>query len=173
MGNFWTALDRIGIDLSWRILVTGSSTFREEDRWVVESLLNGIERELKSNCPGITITITDGACPTGLDKIANQIAVEKGWETIRIPTNWYAPCHPECRHRPRKIGGHCPAQGMYRNQKMVDMGHDMCIGWFAQPKSPGTLDCLTKAYAARINTAYVANDGYGWKLRDFPGGDPI
>lgn len=175
--RLWGAMRRISsTGLPRRILVTGSKTFKWGNLWVVRNILDGLEDELRRNSYSSSppaITLTDGACPTGLDPIAHLIAVEKKWQTVQVPADWYAPCRPECRHKPRRVGGHCPMQGFYRNQKMVDMGHDICIGWFAQPKSSGTLDCLTRAHQAGIPTAYVAcNDGK-WVLRDFPGGGTI
>lgn len=106
--------------------------------------------------------LTDGGAD-GLDKLAEGFAGQEGWSCETVFADWQAPCIAECDHGPRKWRRrrgsvsytYCPAQGNYRNQTMVDKGHDLCIGWFAQPKSDGTQDCLTRAYNAGIPTFAV------------------
>ncbi len=99
-----------------------------------------------------------------LDLMARDFAKEEGWTFDPHPAHWEADCVPECHHGPRKwrrVRGspsrtYCPAQGNYRNQEMVDEGHDLCLGWFSRPKTKGTYDCLTRAYEAGIPTFAVA-----------------
>lgn len=113
--------------------------------------------------------VTEGGA-TGLDSLASAFAMEEGWSQECIKADWSGPCTPECHHGPRRWnrrwGSYCPAAGGYRNQRMVDRGHDLCIGWLTKPQSPGTLDCLTRAHMAGIPTYTVM-----WEKADLFHGD--
>lgn len=108
------------------------------------------------------VYVTSGGA-VGLDDIAHFWALGMQWSTEEVPARWEGPCRPECVHgrrmtRRRRDGSsysYCPAQGGYRNQEMVDRGHDLCIGWFATPNSRGTKDCLDRAAQAGIPTYRV------------------
>lgn len=145
-----------------RVLVTGSRDYGDRD--AVSAVLWGIS---ETHGP---LHVTDGACPpnkrgNSLDYIAHRFALSQGWGTYRMAAKWQDPCRPECNHGARRwrrgdnLGKagyfYCPAQGNWRNQGMVDQGHDVCIGWPTTPRSPGTLDCMTRAYQAGIPTYVV------------------
>lgn len=135
-----------------RVLVSGSRDFANET--VVASVLWRVSVTYGP------LHITDGMAE-GLDELANLYAISQDWTYERIGAPWHMPCRPECHHGPRRHGrrsgpmGYCPAAGNYRNQTMVDKGHDLCIGWFSKPESAGTIDCLTRAHMAGIPTFTV------------------
>ena len=81
--------------------------------------------------PGIKPTIVHGACPTGADAIANQIALDRKWNIER---------HPAKRNE------HGRAAGPIRNQEMADLGADICLA-FQVDGSRGTQDMINRASA--------------------------
>lgn len=131
-----------------RVLVTGSRNFPEELAAAVEAPLRACARLRHDH-----IQVTDGAA-AGLDTIAGRLAErleDRGWRRVPVPANWYN----GWRQMSWRTGMN---PGSQRNQKMVDMGHDVCIGWpHPDPKvrSRGTYDCLTRAYDAGIPTFQV------------------
>jgi hypothetical protein len=82
-------------------------------------------------------TVVHGACPNGADAIAEALAkVDLGWETDPHPADWdlYG-----------KSAGHI------RNQEMVDLEPDVCLGFFKKgAANKGTMDCVTRALKAGI-----------------------
>lgn len=119
-----------------RLLVTGGRTYNDE--LAVEAVMRGLS---KTYGP---LHITDGQCVKGgLDDLAHKFAVYHGWGTERVPADWFAGW---------QRSGVNP--GHVRNQAMVDMGHDLCVGW-PEPESKGTWDCMNRALAAHIPTYCV------------------
>ena len=137
-----------------RVLVTGSRDYANPG--AVAAVLWGVAL---THGP---LHITEGGAD-GLDELAEQFAKQENWSHEAVLADWQAPCVAECNHGPRRWRRrrsdvsytYCPAQGNYRNQVMVDQGHDLCVGWFSRPKSDGTRDCLTRAYRAGIPTFAV------------------
>lgn len=87
-----------------------------------------------ADCP--ETVIVHGACPKGADNIADMIAAYAGFELERYPAEW-------------KTFGR--AAGHIRNQKMVDLGADVCLA-FIKDESPGATGCSNAAIAAGIPT---------------------
>jgi hypothetical protein len=108
-----------------RVLITGSRTWR--DYSVVEAAI------LDQVASGQAVII-HGACPTGADRIAQQVCEEYGLHVEAHPADWDADGR---------------AAGMLRNTKMVDLGADICLA-FPEGRSPGTRDTMRKATAAGI-----------------------
>ena len=86
------------------------------------------------------VTIVHGACPTGVDAMAQRYAVQSGFKVERFPADW-------TKHGRRA--------GPIRNQAMVDAGADMA--WAYKPrfdrlssKGGGTEDCVGRALTAGI-----------------------
>ncbi len=159
-----------------QFLVTGSRTFK--DIAVVNSVFDGIEASLLLESITIDVTVMDGAS-YGLDELAHKVAVRKRWRPRRIPARWSNPCRLECNHSGRRVNTrgreYCPAQGNYRNQRMVDIGgHLFCIGFFADKidSNSGTYDCLTRAVKAGIPSFMVAKYPE-WDIFTFPEGKQI
>lgn len=99
--------------------------------------------------------LVHGACPTGADLIADEIARGWPWMIERHPANWSAPCRGDCsphHRRPnrRQVGStYCPAAGAYRNQDMIDLGATVVLA-FQRNGSRGTQDCIDRARAAGL-----------------------
>lgn len=151
--------------MSLRILVTGSRTWR--DRSAIARALTSVIDEFGGHLavpdgvgghPGPTwgqITVVHGAA-FGADTLAARIAVSWGLRVEAHPVtndDWHAPCGPTCRPGHRRIGrderNYCPAVGNHRNQRMVDLGADMCLA-FPLGRASGTRDCVRRAAAAGI-----------------------
>jgi hypothetical protein len=115
-----------------RILVTGSRHW--SDAQAVRLTLQAF------NAPNNTLV--SGACPTGADALAEQVATEFGWTIERHPADWAT------KHR---------AAGPIRNEEMAALGADVCIAFLA-PDSRGTKDMVTRARAHGIPVHEVASD---------------
>lgn len=96
-------------------------------------------------------------CYFGADWLAEQMALDMDitWEFERYPADWAAPCRSECKpnHRKRRYDGtdYCPAEGVYRNQRLVDTGADEWEVFIREDvASSGTADCARRAAAASI-----------------------
>ena len=111
-----------------RILVTGSRDWTDRDAVFVAILRQIIGMDRRH------ITIVHGACPTGADAFAAELADWNGIREERHPADW-------------KARG--KAAGPIRNQAMVDAGADICLA-FPLDSSRGTRDCMRRAEAAGI-----------------------
>lgn len=101
------------------------------------------------------VTVVHGGA-RGADAIADRIARAWGMRVEDYPVtrqDWEA-CAPECKpgHRRKRPDGttFCPSAGNRRNQRMVDLGADLCLGFPKDAGWSGTRDCMTKAAAAGI-----------------------
>lgn len=95
-------------------------------------------------------TLTHGGAKGG-DTLLARIAHRLGWNVVKRRAYWSAACVPDCDHGPRPKnrygpGTMCPAQGSYRNARMVAEGHDVCVAVFlAGARNSGTWDCSQRA----------------------------
>jgi hypothetical protein len=143
------------------VLLTSSRTLTAyRYRWVA-----GVPLDVWHDCRQdgySTLTVVHGAAKGG-DSLADRWARERehlGVAVQRFPADWDAPCIPGCRpghRRPRTVGGdYCPAEGAYRNQRMVDHVRPfapavLAVALFATvQESTGTADCARRAEAAGI-----------------------
>lgn len=131
-----------------RVLVTGSRDWTDRD-----TLAQALLAEYREYGP---LTVVDGKCPTGADRLAHEWCVEaraRGCDVIweRYPADWERTCDKHCRHQPRTKNGrpYCPVAGHLRNQKMVDLGAHVCLA-FPLAGSKGTVDCMRRARNASI-----------------------
>lgn len=124
-----------------RLLITGSREWpivRKREVWI--ALDDAFRRAM--NDRGILtfdkadVTLVSGACPHGVDAIAEKFAAERGWTVERHPAAWDL---------------HGKGTGFIRNQEMADLGADACV---AMPlgRSPGTRDMIRRAQKAGIPT---------------------
>lgn len=119
----------------YRVLVTGWRNWPEDRRSEVENVLRKLTTE--SRLFGDPVVIVQGECPYGgADLYAKEWA-----ESERE----YGVSHES--HPAEIVGG--KIQGPARNQKMVDLGADLCVA-FPGPGSRGTWDCLRRAADAGI-----------------------
>lgn len=138
-----------------RVLITGSREVTDDDEAAVEkALLDAVDSR-----PGPHTLVHGGA--KGADTIAARVAYRLGWTVERHRADWAAECRTECDHggrRPNKYGPGtmCPAQGNYRNAKMVDLGADVCVAVFKRgAANKGTSDCKSRAVSADIDVKPV------------------
>jgi hypothetical protein len=114
-----------------RLLVTGS---REWDNFpFIEKTLEIAHQYLG---PG-TVLVHGGA--RGADSIARYL-----WERQGLPAEVHHTSDEDWRRFGRKAG-------MLRNQRMVDLGADLCLA-FSRNASSGTAGCALKARIAGIRT---------------------
>lgn len=113
-----------------RILVTGSRYWGDRDLlWMT---LNRIVPPFS--------TIVHGDCPSGADRLAaDWVEAQPDVKVEAHPANW-------------SLEG--KGAGPMRNQRMVDLGADLCIA-FPQGESRGTRDCMRRARAAGIPVVVV------------------
>ena len=98
-----------------------------------------------------TMLVVSGGCPTGLDRMAENVARQWRWPVEVHPADW----------------GQGKAAGFRRNAMMVSLGADLCLA-FAMPctvtscRKPGqhgthgTRDCADRAKAAGIPVRWYA-----------------
>lgn len=145
--------------MTYRILITGSRTW---DDWqtVWKALDDTIDHAAKTG--ETEFVVVHGACPRGADQHAADFCEDQaGWRDNasqalgedRHPADWTARCTPACKpgHRRRRHDGstYCPAEGVNRNQRMVDLGANICLA-FNRGNSTGTADCVRRARRAGI-----------------------
>lgn len=155
-----------------RVLVTSSRELRDSDEPALEAALH----EAVGDAPG-RHTVTHGGARGG-DKLYARIATRLGWLVVRRRAYWEAKCLPECDHgeRPRNRygpGTMCPAQGIYRNARMVAEGHDVAVAVFATwARNAGTADCVRRIREAgiRLLLVHVERDG-SWRMAWSPAAD--
>lgn len=125
------------------ILVTGT---RNELSYAGEVLVGGtIQNDINSHiCTTMPdFTILHGACPTGVDQFVDDVF----YPCWQFPADW------------QKLG---KSAGPTRNQAMVETakrfqeyGHSVVCYAFPGPKSRGTIDCLSRAERAGIETIEI------------------
>lgn len=120
-----------------RVLITGSRDWPSKD--VIETALRSYHPEDPSASRPILVS---GACHTGADAMAEQVAYDLGWKIERHPADW------------RK---HKKAAGAIRNIGMVNLGADVCLA-FIKNKSKGASMTADMAYKAGIKTIIVRMD---------------
>lgn len=131
-----------------RILVTGSRDWA--DRNVIGEALITARDTWWWRSPGpVKMRLVDGACPTGADAIAHELAKGWGWETERYPADWTS------------LGKRA---GPLRNEHMVNLGADLVLAFFKPcskvdcrggPElhwSHGTVHCANLAHDAGLTT---------------------
>lgn len=124
-----------------RLLATGSRDWEGRHATIrIQVLLD----TLLSLCEhlGEKLTVVHGDCPTGADQIIDAWARRRDYAGVTVephPADW------------RQFG---KGAGPRRNQQMVDLGADMCIG-FLRDHSSGTRNCLSLARNANIPTFTV------------------
>jgi YspA, cpYpsA-related SLOG family len=123
-----------------RILVTGSRDW--SDRHLIAVAISKIHDD------GHGITIVHGACPSGADALADEVAYGLGYTREPHPADWD-------RYKKRA--------GPIRNAEMVALGADCCLAFICPCRkeectirrvhgSHGTSHCLRLARKAGIET---------------------
>lgn len=119
--------------MSHRILVTGSRDWMDVD--ILEAELEKYRPEYNISDP---VVLVHGACE-GADLIAARL-----WEWWNLPTEAHEAKWSEFGY----------AAGPIRNQRMVDLGADLCLA-FPTRGSRGTWDLVNRARAAGIPVTVI------------------
>jgi len=119
----------------YRLLVTGGRNFSDKD--LIFNVFEYYTRR-QSWRPDPIRLISGGA--RGADAYAEYAAEGLGWDIELHPADWAT---------------HGRAAGGIRNQRMVDLGANICIA-FPDPDSVGTWDCVKRAVAAGIRVEIPA-----------------
>jgi SLOG family YspA-like protein len=124
-----------------RILVTGSRTWVDRN-WIADELIRAFYEVLAAKdiktWNRIDVTLVSGACPRGADRIAEELAEERGWTVERHPARW---------------DEHGRRAGFLRNLEMVQAGADICLA-FVRDGSRGATHCGQAAERAGIPTRW-------------------
>ena len=117
----------------FRLLVTGSRDWSD-----VQVITR--ELEIVQAHEGEQVVLVSGHCPSGADKIAEEVAVKFGWMIERHPADWKT---------------HGKRAGFVRNAEMVEKGADYCLA-FVKDNSAGASNTVVKARIAKIPTKVLA-----------------
>jgi hypothetical protein len=117
-----------------RILITGSRDWT--DRETIARALSDAIRSYHQHNP---LTLVHGACPTGADKIADEL-----WRSWMFRCDLAEPDMHEA-----DWATHGKAAGPIRNAHMVSLGADICLA-FPLGVSRGTRNCMRLAREAGI-----------------------
>lgn len=132
-----------------RVLITGSR--RWTDRSAIALAVSDYLRERGTSIGRaypFPVVVHGGA--KGADALADAVARSWGWTPEVHPADW-STCAEDCDHGLNIHGNriYCPLAGHRRNQRMVDLGADVCLA-FPTHDSRGTWDCVRRAEAAGI-----------------------
>lgn len=116
-----------------RILITGSRHHR--DYGLVSE---AIKEAISDCCLDECITVVEGSA-TGADRLARRYANSQGFHVETHEAQWSS------------LGKRA---GVIRNQKMVDLGADICLA-FPLDDSRGTIDCVRRARKAGIEVKVI------------------
>lgn len=118
---------------------------------------------------GFTRIVGVHGAADGADSLFDRWCKANGVLPEPFPARWEADCIVgRCRagHRGQRRDGttFCPAEGNYRNQRMVDWllsvtGPQavLCLAFWEQPKSKGTANCVRLARAAGFTVRPFGN----------------
>lgn len=144
-----------------RVLITGARSLAYPEDGVRRAFVLVRQTAKAAGYTG-RVTMTNGACRTGVDRLVNRLVLEYGWISDPWEARWKE-CSPLCKgkpesHRQPKPDGteYCPFAGPWRNQRMVDdhkvRPYTMCLAlpWISWANSRGTKDCYDRAFRAKI-----------------------
>lgn len=100
--------------MKFRILITGSRDW--EDRARIETELEHYRR--------VSSILVSGACPTGADRIGEQVWESLGGEVERHPADWKQ---------------HGKRAGYVRNAEMVELGARVCLAFIKNASRGGSM----------------------------------
>jgi hypothetical protein len=149
--------------VSGRLLLAGSPNWRNTrvratgelwDTTLQDVMVVALDAAWRELGKPLRPVLVHGACPTGADRMADELWRNLwGWPTEEHPADWEA---------------HGKAGDPIRNQHMVSLGADLCVG-FPLGESCGTYGCLALADAAEIPTRVYGPHG---RIKDWQEGGP-
>jgi len=122
-----------------RLLVCGSRTWTDRPR-----LREVLDQVVTEHSDGQVVTVIEGDA-RGADRLAGQLARERGWRLERYPADW---------------SGEGRAAGFRRNARMLREGHpDLVVAFTVGPlaASRGTADMVRRARAAGVPVQHVTS----------------
>lgn len=143
-----------------RILVTGSRGWTNAGELGQKRVKIMRNKLMEYHSPD-TVVVEGGA--GGADFMASMLALGNGMDYEEHKADWKhcngERCTPEHR-RSNAWGDYCPTAGHDRNQRMVDLGADLCLAFLVRTaKNAGTRDCIRRARLAGIEVVEVWDDG--------------
>jgi len=108
-----------------KVIVAGSRNVKKYSK-VLEGILSS---------PHKITELVSGACPTGVDKLAEEWAEAEGIKIKRFPARW---------------DKHGRSAGPRRNKKMAGYAQALIAVW--DGRSPGTKNMIREALRMRIDT---------------------
>lgn len=150
--------------MTFRVIATGSR------RHGNKSLIHGAIADLHAvHGPGLVVF--HGACPTGADKLVDEVCAELGVPVFPQAADWDN-CGPDCPPLPHRIPRQswdkvhpgtlptwCPKAGPRRNVLMASRGAELGIA-FPLERSTGTGHCIHACRDAGIPVlVHPANGG--------------
>ena len=118
-----------------RVLVTGSRDW--DDQVQLYTAFTAVFLDARKE----TVSLVSGNCPTGADKMAEDLFEAMGYEVERYPADW-------------SLG---KKAGYLRNKAMVDSKPDLCVG-FVKNNSRGASMTVKLAQDAGIETYIYRQD---------------
>lgn len=116
-------------------VISGSRTWPETKRGPIELMMVGLTKTRS-----IPVRFFVGDCPSGVDKLALEVANKHGLECNIFVADW---------------DRHGKAAGPIRNGEMIARSPDLVYAFRHNGHSPGTDDCIRQAKEAGIPTYVV------------------
>lgn len=123
-----------------RILVTGSRSWKWSEIGVIAAALD----DVVGNTPAREVVVVHGACRTGADAMADELARLRGWDVERHLADW------------ARYGRY--VAGAVRNKRMAQLGADVVLA-FIRDGSTGSSGCLFEARRKNIPAVVWRHDG--------------
>lgn len=155
------------------VLTTGSRVWADD--CIVENGLWEAYCGLVVQGPYTIMRVMHGYNRKGADAWADRWALGRYYEGVRVTrveSHWTDPCVADCEpgHRRKSTYDdqtYCPAQGNYRNQRMVDMRPLVTLAFLWEEKSNGTWDCINRSVKAGIPTLITRRNQWPvWAVPD-------
>jgi hypothetical protein len=127
-----------------RILVTGSRTW--EDKNYIQSVFQKWDKKLPSDQKRVLVS---GACPSGADFLAEQVAAELGWVLERYPADW-----DEYGKR----------AGFVRNEEMVETRPDFLVAFIRDESKGATMTVRLACKAGIPVEKHAYETGHAFKM---------
>lgn len=120
--------------------MTGSRTWKWSEIGVIAAAMDAAV----GDTPARQVVVVHGACQTGADAMADQVARLRGWDVEQHPADW------------ARYGRY--VAGALRNKRMAQLGADVVLA-FIRDQSTGSSGCLFEARKRGIPAVVWRHDG--------------